>query len=224
MDCAICLSLLERVKQLACGHEFCGPCIRRWVRMNPTCPTCREPVVQVSRNRAPQPIRRNGSIEVRDSEPLPTEPDTSPEVQLTEVERLVTAAHESFFMAVEFLIARGSVSRDQLSTLGRHLRDREAQEPENLGPRGRLIFVNRNIIPEEMRRLHTRFPEFSLSHAFALDIMAGRAFGFLRTVPGCAPRRLYRCVQCRTNVFSMVEDFIEHLVDCQRRRREEVNV
>ena len=27
-----------------CGHKFHSECLKRWVRNNPSCPACREPV------------------------------------------------------------------------------------------------------------------------------------------------------------------------------------
>lgn len=42
-DCSICFSddCQDNIKT-RCGHDFCRPCINRWIQTNPTCPLCRE--------------------------------------------------------------------------------------------------------------------------------------------------------------------------------------
>ena len=44
--CAICRAVLERPKELPCGHRYCEDCIFTWGRErrqpNKTCPTCRQ--------------------------------------------------------------------------------------------------------------------------------------------------------------------------------------
>ena len=50
--CAICTSALEQPTSAACGHNFCLPCLREWVRAKQArlevarCPLCRGPVAQ----------------------------------------------------------------------------------------------------------------------------------------------------------------------------------
>ena len=49
-SCVICQNDLppchsaER-QTLACQHAFCTVCIAQWVEVNPSCPTCRKPVI-----------------------------------------------------------------------------------------------------------------------------------------------------------------------------------
>ena len=40
-SCAICLHGARDAERMRCGHAFCSACIRAWLRVAPTCPTCR---------------------------------------------------------------------------------------------------------------------------------------------------------------------------------------
>lgn len=54
-DCAICLTGFEegeRIRKLPhCGHEFHVRCIDKWLRAQPSCPSCRTEVIVVLRNK-----------------------------------------------------------------------------------------------------------------------------------------------------------------------------
>lgn len=39
--CAVCREEMLCAKQLPCGHAFHALCLRSWLELNPTCPTCR---------------------------------------------------------------------------------------------------------------------------------------------------------------------------------------
>lgn len=41
IECSICTRPDATMCQLACSHEFCRKCIRRWLAHNDTCPICR---------------------------------------------------------------------------------------------------------------------------------------------------------------------------------------
>ena len=47
--CAVCMSDLsaggDQLKVLPCGHAFKPACINEWLRKQPTCPICRQPVI-----------------------------------------------------------------------------------------------------------------------------------------------------------------------------------
>lgn len=70
-DCAICMTATTSANQeyTACGHgPFCSECIRRWTRMKPICPICRQALPRPPR-REPQPS--SSSSLVSPSQPAP---------------------------------------------------------------------------------------------------------------------------------------------------------
>ena len=40
-DCCICLNLMIEPVRLACGHRFCGTCLKQAANEKPRCPLCR---------------------------------------------------------------------------------------------------------------------------------------------------------------------------------------
>ena len=40
-DCTICLENIKDKYKTRCQHEFCKPCIKKWVKKNNCCPLCR---------------------------------------------------------------------------------------------------------------------------------------------------------------------------------------
>ena len=40
-DCCICLNLMIEPVRLACGHRFCGTCLKQAANERPRCPLCR---------------------------------------------------------------------------------------------------------------------------------------------------------------------------------------
>ena len=88
VECSICLGDLaagDALAQLPCGHEFHGPCIRKWLwgTLAATCPLCKAPLSSVAppvstTNTAPgspsttpvSPVRVVQTFEVRDEEVL----------------------------------------------------------------------------------------------------------------------------------------------------------
>lgn len=44
-DCPVCLEPIEIPLRTGCGHDYHSECIRRWARVNPTCPVCRAELV-----------------------------------------------------------------------------------------------------------------------------------------------------------------------------------
>jgi hypothetical protein len=44
-DCPVCLEPIETPLRTECGHFYHFECIRRWARVNPTCPVCRADLV-----------------------------------------------------------------------------------------------------------------------------------------------------------------------------------
>ena len=47
-DCDICLGnfkVKEGVRKLKCGHFFHKKCIDKWIKLNPSCPLCRDVVI-----------------------------------------------------------------------------------------------------------------------------------------------------------------------------------
>jgi hypothetical protein len=44
-ECAICLHGAVRAERMRCGHAFCSACIRAWLLVAQTCPTCRAPAL-----------------------------------------------------------------------------------------------------------------------------------------------------------------------------------
>ena len=72
-DCAICMTATTSASQeyTACGHgPFCSECIRRWTRMKPICPICRQALPRPPR-REPQPPSSSSSSLVSPSQPAP---------------------------------------------------------------------------------------------------------------------------------------------------------
>lgn len=47
MECAICYksNTKEKVCKLDCNHLFCNSCIKKWYMKNPSCPMCRNPIL-----------------------------------------------------------------------------------------------------------------------------------------------------------------------------------
>lgn len=43
-QCAICLNIIsyKKLKKLSCNHKFHWRCIDRWIKINSSCPVCRE--------------------------------------------------------------------------------------------------------------------------------------------------------------------------------------
>lgn len=63
--CPICLSEMvvgEKVRILQCNHFFHNACVDEWLKVNASCPTCRENILnsrdEESGNNAPEPSRR----------------------------------------------------------------------------------------------------------------------------------------------------------------------
>jgi hypothetical protein len=50
-DCTICLELLgeenQARKEMPCGHHFHGGCLKKWLQVQGTCPTCRHQLPSV---------------------------------------------------------------------------------------------------------------------------------------------------------------------------------
>jgi hypothetical protein len=66
MECVICLLPIETVASLDCGHGFHEPCIKKWVKLNNTCPNCRlvAKTIKVGREKTKveEPIRTFESL------------------------------------------------------------------------------------------------------------------------------------------------------------------
>ena len=39
-ECPICLEFVKNIHITKCNHNFCGPCIKRWMETNESCPMC----------------------------------------------------------------------------------------------------------------------------------------------------------------------------------------
>lgn len=51
MPCVICqeeFNVLECMAARPCGHEFCGPCIERWVQSCSQCPLCKQEICSLA--------------------------------------------------------------------------------------------------------------------------------------------------------------------------------
>lgn len=45
--CSICLEAPVNATSTACGHHFCRECLRQWLQRAPSCPACRQLLVEV---------------------------------------------------------------------------------------------------------------------------------------------------------------------------------
>ena len=46
VNCAICSDVIfTPFMIIECGHIFCEECIKKWIEINNTCPTCREKII-----------------------------------------------------------------------------------------------------------------------------------------------------------------------------------
>jgi hypothetical protein len=43
-DCSICQEKVEKGIKLFCGHSFHSPCIKKWLQIKNSCPSCRTSV------------------------------------------------------------------------------------------------------------------------------------------------------------------------------------
>ena len=41
MNCSICYEDNPKMMEFVCSHQFCLECVRKWFRVNNTCPICR---------------------------------------------------------------------------------------------------------------------------------------------------------------------------------------
>lgn len=48
--CVICMEKLTHAKKLQCNHLFHAECLQTWIRQEPSCPKCRQPLqIQVEK-------------------------------------------------------------------------------------------------------------------------------------------------------------------------------
>lgn len=49
MECSICLEQIDerRILTTQCGHNFHISCLKKWLRMNDSCPVCRNDLIDI---------------------------------------------------------------------------------------------------------------------------------------------------------------------------------
>ena len=62
-ECVICLSGIENVKKLNCGHVFCTDCVETALNYDNRCPVCKEPQGVVEGNQPDGQMHVNHSLQ-----------------------------------------------------------------------------------------------------------------------------------------------------------------
>ncbi|VDL87794.1 unnamed protein product [Schistocephalus solidus] len=81
--CAICWDALYTWRKLPCNHCFHETCLTSWMEQNPSCPTCRRPLLTTHAQRRPSAQPRTIVTTLRDILGL-SDPDTLPTTQNNE--------------------------------------------------------------------------------------------------------------------------------------------